>query len=124
MMLPLEERLMDAARDVCLRLNDQLTDCNSLQRLSETVERAAARASSRRGPMWPAIPVSLFSRARLARLASLAREASATQLAGWRRLTEAPGSLGHDLAALNGASGSPAGRRRIASWTTAERARC
>ena len=37
---PLEERLMDAARDVCLRLNEQLTDCNSLQRLSETVERA------------------------------------------------------------------------------------
>merc|ERR1740130_2549054 len=44
MMLPLEERLMDAARDVCLRLNDQLTDCNSLQRLSETVERAVETA--------------------------------------------------------------------------------
>ena len=43
-MLPLEERLMDAARDVCLRLNDQLTDCNSLQRLSETVERAVETA--------------------------------------------------------------------------------
>ena len=41
MMLPLEERLMDAARDVCLRLSDQLTDCHSFQRLSETVERAA-----------------------------------------------------------------------------------
>ena len=81
MMLPLEERLMDAARDVCLRLNDQLTDCNSLQRLSETVERAAARASSKRRPMWPAIPVSLSSRARLARLASLAR--GQRDAAGW-----------------------------------------
>ena len=35
---------MDAARAVCLRLNDQLTDCASLQHLSETAERAVETA--------------------------------------------------------------------------------
>ena len=30
---------MDAAREVCLWLGDQLTDCSSLQHLSETAER-------------------------------------------------------------------------------------
>ena len=115
MMLPLEERLMDAARDVCLRLSDQLTDCHSFQRLSETVERAAESQGETkpgvacqpreprepREPRWPCEPrwpASLASLAGLVSLisltswlGSLARPARLSWLSGrgWPKLRSA-----------------------------------
>ena len=43
-LVPLEDRVMDAAREAVLLLTEQLADCANLQRLSETVERTVEAA--------------------------------------------------------------------------------
>lgn len=43
-LVPLEDRVMDAAREAVLLLTEQLADCSDLQRLSETVERTVEAA--------------------------------------------------------------------------------